>query len=434
MKRKLYNALIGGTSINNVMFLFNHTQDIYIYGASYMGSVTGKALQTNGIAIKGFIDQRADDIGKCAGLPVYTLEEFCHVADTQSIIFVAVKNVYYHAQIAQQLFALGYQKIIYKTSHAIRGTMSVNEQILDKAYESIYKSGDIPPFRIPVIEPICELEYKPPRILQEENGYLTFCVPLEQLYTGTTVQKWTNVPVLTMIPHIRLFQFFEGTISEYPNDYIELCAQGARNENIEITDSWKNYVLKNRFHTYEQMRWRYDYEPEFFIKQAPEAAWNPKGYFNLLTGKHRICFLAAMGKSTVAIKMKKQEWDSLFSQNCFQEICQILEENPNIILPLPHFYFQGNMQYHCMFVQKKLRKIYEQMYDEYAMRGNDRKITRIYDLTSEHGYFATIFTQMGFQVSMDRNFSSEIEKIYTKMGMKVSNGVCSKKNIWIIKP
>ena len=85
------------------------------------------------------------------------------------------------------------------------------------------------------------------------------------------------------------------------------------------------------------------------------------------------------------------------------------------------------MQYHCMFVQKKLRKIYEQMYDEYAMRGNDRKITRIYDLTSEHGYFATIFTQMGFPVSIDRNFSSEIEKIYTKMGMKVSNGVCSKK-------
>lgn len=329
-------------------FSFKDAKDVYIYGASYMGSVTGKALLKNGIKLKGFIDQRAEDIGQCIGIPVYTPEVFRREADSQAVIFVAVKNVYYHMEIAKSLYEHGYTRLIYKTSHAINGSLTAEEQILDQAYESIYKIGNIPAFQIPVIVPQRELCWKDCRILSEKDGYVTFSAPLEQIYTGQTADQWTDVPILSLIPHIRLFRHFNGDEHSMPDDYIKLCEEGAKSENIEITDSWRSYVLRNRFHIYEQMRWRYDNEPEYFIEQAPVAAWNERGYFNLQTGKHRICFLAAMGRYSVPVKIRQEEWQRLCECRRFKEIKQLLVQNPDLKVPLPHFYFQSNMQYHCM--------------------------------------------------------------------------------------
>lgn len=373
------------------------------------------------MSIKGFIDQRAADIQECAGLPVYDIDGLRTVADSQAVIFVAVKNVYYHMEIARNLYSNGYTRIVYKTSHAINGGMSHEEQLMDEAYECIYKTGDIPEFEIPIIEPKREFDWKGSRILKEEKEYITFYAPMEQVYTGLTAKQWTDIPILTLLPHIRLFQYFEGESKKKPDDYIKECEEGARSEQIEITESWKNYVLQNRFHTYEQMRWRYDNEPEFFIEQAPEVVWNEKGYFNLCTGKHRICFLAAMGKTSVPVKLKRQAWERLNNDGNLNKIRQILEQNPDWKLPLPHFYFQGDRQYHCIFFQKKLRKIFDQMYDENVMQGNHRKICELYDLTKHSGYFATIFSQMGFHVYRANVFSPEEHAIYTQIGMKLSN-------------
>lgn len=382
-----------------------------------MGSVTGKALIKNGIQIKGYIDRRAEEIRECIGIPVYSISELKKTTNAEAVIFVAVKNVYYHMEIASTLYDCGFRKIIYKTAHAINGCMSSEEKILDMAYESIYKTGDIPAFDIPVIEPEQELEWQDNRIIWESGDYVTVNVPLEQIYTGITTEQWADVPVLSLIPHIRMFQYFEGKRKEKPEDYVKLCEEGARNENIEITESWKQYVLQNRFNIYEQMRWRYENEPDFFVEQAPAVTWNEKGYFNLRTGKHRICFLAAMDRTSVPVKMEKKVWTELCEDKKIRQIRQILEKKPNLKIPLPHFYFQGNIQYHCILHQRKLRNVYAQMYDENIMRGKDRKTYEVYDLTQDSGYFAVIFSQMGFRVFKDCNLSKEENEIYAHLGM-----------------
>lgn len=404
--------------INGAEFNFKNAKEVYIYGASYIGSVTGKALLKKGMSLRGFIDKRAEDIKECIGLPVYDMEGLKSVASTQAVIFVAVKNVYYHMEIAKTLYVNGYTRIIYKTAHAINGGMDCRDRVLDEAYESIYKTGDIPEFDIPIVEPKKEFGWNSSKILKEEKEFIIFYAPMEQIYTGLTAKQWTNIPILALLPHIRLFQYFEGTLDKRPDDYIRECEKGARSESIAITESWKDYILQNRFHTYEQMRWRYDNAPEFFIEQAPEVVWNEKGYFNLQTGKHRICFLAAMGKTSVPVKLKRDTWERLNEDVNLNKIRQILERNPEAKLPLPHFYFQGNRQYHCIFYQKKLRKILEQMYDNGLMRGNDKKFSAIYDFTKNRGYFAFLFSQMGFHIYRNSKISLETE-IYRRMGMNV---------------
>ena len=69
-----------------------------------MGSVTGKALLENGKRICGFIDKRAKDIRQCIGYPVYDIETLKKKAGRHAVIFVAVKNVFYHMDIAVELY------------------------------------------------------------------------------------------------------------------------------------------------------------------------------------------------------------------------------------------------------------------------------------------------------------------------------------------
>ena len=385
-----------------------------------MGSVTGKALLENGKRICGFIDKRAKDIRQCIGYPVYDIETLKKKAGRHAVIFVAVKNVFYHMDIAVELYANGFERIIYKSCHAIHGTMSGEEQLLDKAYELIYKTGDIPDFEIPIVLPKQEFQWTPSRILLETEEYVTLNAPLEQIYTGVTAAKWTNTPVLSLIPYIELFRYFEGDSQCRPDDYIALCEEGARSEQIEITDSWKQYALENRFHIFGQMRWQYEHEPEFFTVQAPEAAWDKRGYFRLLTGKHRICFLIAMGKTSAPLKIRKDTWRAICEDPKLHEIRQILERSPNAQMPLPHIYFQGNRQFHCIFYQKKLREIYWQMYKTGQMCGQERETLEIRDQTQDSGYFSLIFSQMGFCVYRDFRLSSDKNEIYQKLGMKIS--------------
>ena len=84
-----------------------------------MGSVTGKALLENGKRICGFIDKRAKDIRQCIGYPVYDIETLKKKAGRHAVIFVAVKNVFYHMDIAVELYANGFERIIYNSFHAI---------------------------------------------------------------------------------------------------------------------------------------------------------------------------------------------------------------------------------------------------------------------------------------------------------------------------
>ncbi|MCM1258667.1 MAG: hypothetical protein NC307_12535 [Roseburia sp.] len=345
----------------------------------------------------GFVDKRAKDIGKCLGLPVYELEELKEHVKEDAVIFVAVKNVYYHEDIVETLNSLGFFYVIYKSEKAIAGEMGDREKALDAAYEGIYKKGNVLPLQIPVIMAQKKINWKEDVLLKEDVGEVVVKIPVELLHTGVTDATWMNVPVLLLIPYIDLFRYFQGQEQYSPNDYIELCQKGANNENLKITKSWKEYVLLNRRDIFEQMYLKYEFEPDYFLDSAPKAKWNDKGYFTIETGKHRVCFLISMGVMNIPVRISKVSWAEYVDGNRIDRLKNILMKHTDLKIPIPHPFFQGTAQYNSFRQQMILQRILRILYKEKLLIGSDRKIDTVIDGTDTAGYFARFFSSMGMK-------------------------------------
>lgn len=293
---------------SNDEFWLDKKTPIYIYGASYIGTVTAKALIENKANVQGFIDQRAEEIQSVQGLPVFNP----HMLDipVSSIIFVGVKNVYYHKDIVKLLNNYGYFNIIYKSSNAIQNVMDESEKRLDEAYERMYKRGIIEAGCFPVIVSMEQEKGVYSKLIEEKEEVLLL-LPVEIVYTGITDSQWTNVPVLAAIPYLELFRFFlggkEGNIGNI-EPYLRLCEKGAESENVKITAKWKKYVIENRYDIFVKMWERLEEDPLFFRKTAPKATFNSKGYFNLETGKHRVIFQVALGYARIPVRITMDDY------------------------------------------------------------------------------------------------------------------------------
>lgn len=387
-----------------------------------MGSVTGKALLNRGFKVIAFIDERADEIKECLNLPVYTIEQFQKGFQKDLVIFVAVKNVYYHIAIVGNLNKAGFERIIYKSGSIIQGNANKREHILDTAYESIIKKGLVPSFSIPIVPYQKKLIWNKAKILDRCGDDIVVKMPAELLYTGKTDLEWTDVPILLLLPHISIFHFFGGDTRYSPEDYVLLCQKGAQNEELQITERWKKYVIKNRKDAYKNMRWKYEYEPEYFIKNAPEVELNSRGTFTLKTGKHRVSFMLSMGAVSIPVRIKETVWEKYYYSDKVQELKKILEKNQDLEIPIFHPCCQENIEYNCIFQQMMLRKILEMMYRMKILTGRKRCVEGVVDLTNTHGYFAHFFSGMGMKVytpkkkleldtTLDRVFNVEVSDI-----------------------
>lgn len=352
--------------------------------------------------VVGFIDKRAQDIKECLGLPVYSLEELRKSVKEDTVIFVAVKNVYYHEDIVESLNSLGYFNVIYKTQKAIAGDMESVERNLDVVYEGIYKKGNVLPIQIPIIKVQKSINWKEDVFLKEGTEDIVVKIPVELLYTGVTDATWMNVPVLLLIPYIDLFRYFQGQEQYSPNDYIELCQRGAENENLKITKSWKEYVLLNRRDIFEQMYLKYEFEPDYFLESAPKVRWNKRGHFTIETGKHRVCFLISMGLMNIPVRISKSDWADYLNEEAINGLKKLLEKHTETKIPIPHPSFQGIVQYNSFRQQTILQRILRILYKEKLMIGSGRKIDTVIDCTATAGYFARFFSGMGMKTFVEK--------------------------------
>lgn len=380
------------------MFTVDKNTSFIIYGASYIGSVTGKELQKQGNKILYFVDKRAEEIKECIGVTVISLDELSKLNQRDAVIFVAVKNVYYHEEIVEELNEIGYEKVIYKTANAISGEMSTEECVLDSVYEGMYKKGLSSSCEVPIILSKSKAEFPQVALIREEEKDVIVRMPVELVYTGVTDEQWTDVPILAAVPYWQLFRFFEGMPGYTPDNYIELCKKGAENEGLKITDGWKQYVLSNRYSIYENMRWRLEFTPEYFIDNAPKATFNSKGYFNLQTGKHRISFLVALGYGTVAIRVDKKEWEAFYNNEEKEQLEKYLINFPRKKQPIIHPYFMGNLNYCTRETRKDLMDVMEKWYKEGVVRGNYRTKEKVVCDLQRDEYYEEFFNKMGIQL------------------------------------
>ena len=132
---------------------------------------------------------------------------------------------------------------------------------------------------------------------------------MELIYTNDTETFWGNINIQALYPHISFFNFLANKREAEKESYLEFCEQSASAiGDIKITKAWRENVLRNRTKIYQQMCNALDLDSDFFIRTAPTATWNKKGYFNLTSGKHRATFLTSKGKRYIPLSILKSDY------------------------------------------------------------------------------------------------------------------------------
>ena len=224
---------------------------IVIYGAAAVGLIIYDICKELNIPVSGFIDKRADEIGNIQGVPVYSVDSGeTDILDKDCAVFVAVKNVFEHDNIAEKLIKNGFNNIIYRPYAVIKGKGSENEKILYEVYEKFVQKelfeGDIPK----TFE-ACQYEYRDYATVKKGENIRIVFVPIETLFTdikkGADKWKWLNIPVMALLPHIAFFRWMDQQEGFSSDMYLKFCIDSTKVKGqINVTERWKQNVIKNR--------------------------------------------------------------------------------------------------------------------------------------------------------------------------------------------
>ena len=94
-------------------FHFKKEYRYFIYGASIRGKAARKALEGAGYHVEAFFDRNADSFSDIDGMKVYHPGRFEHGGFESAVVVVTITNSYEHPMIADYLYGLGYDKIVY---------------------------------------------------------------------------------------------------------------------------------------------------------------------------------------------------------------------------------------------------------------------------------------------------------------------------------
>ena len=355
--------------------LFTKNTEIILYGAASIGILVYRIFIDNGFNVIGFVDKRANEIHELYGLPVWTIDEIPETIRKKDIVFfVSIKNVFEHEEIVKKIVNKGCYNIIYKAFSVLNGGGTEEEQHICNIYDDIL-GGNIQEKYI--FAPTMKVsKLKKDFALIENNGASVIAyVPIDYIFTNHYahggMKKWSDVNILALFTHIKFFEYLSGNMMGEVDSYLnEYCVYTAKLHNdVEITDAWKQNVLRNRAMIYEQMNLALDIDYRFFERNAAEAIWNRKGYFNLLSGKHRTTFLVSKGKNYIPLRISIEDYQKFLKSEILEYNQEFIVDNnlEREMIFHPFYYKQSIMGYskHYNIVRGIVQSLSEEIYWEY---------------------------------------------------------------------
>jgi len=346
--------------------------NLVLYGAATMGMLTFRYLESVGYNIIAFIDKRAKEISEICGIPVYAPNSnFLLEGNKECVIIITVKNVFSHEEIFDYLYELGYRKIIFKSYWELLGVGNETSRYLGDLFDNIVSKHILDGMdKVPYADGCTEFIEHDFALIEEKNHMCTVYVPTELVFTNYGIKKgeWSDIPVLALYPHIQFFNFLSGEKKGNSENYLEYCVQAALQvEGVVITDAWKRNVISNRTEIFERMRMAIDIDPSFFIRNAAEAKWNKRGYFNLCSGKHRVTFLISQGYNFVPLHISQSDYNAWMNRRVLNEFICYIKENriyklPFVVSHPMFYYFPSNFNVQLYRIRNRLMEfITEQM-------------------------------------------------------------------------
>lgn len=317
-----------------------------LYGAASIGGIVKDALESCGYEVVGYIDKRAHEMKQYNGLPVWSIHNVPEVGyDKEIAVYISVKNVFEHEKIARQLIGAGFQNLIYKPYNVLLGNASPKENMLAQLYDDLFE-GRLKGNEFNIPDCTSEVSLYDYAMISKENGQVTAYIPVEYIFTNDyrddEMQKWGNIPIPCFFTHINFFRSLDGdsncSVLPYLKEYCEFTAK--IDGKIEITDAWRDNVIANRTHIFEQMSESLYLDSLFFIRNAATAVWNRSGkYFNLTSGKHRCTFLAAKGNKYIPLEISEVDYAAFVNQSKIDAVKNMVDlYGGTVVIPNPYFY------------------------------------------------------------------------------------------------
>ena len=367
---------------------------IIIYGAGTQGSKVHKRLLDKGLEVLCFCDKRGREIEEFEGISVTTPEDIADFSgkDDYAVVF-SVKNVYDHDAIARMLIKSGFNNQVFLPGRIITGNANDEEKAIADMYNSLVDSEEddgkreVPPVfkvRLPKMHDVC--------FIGEAEGMVSARFYLPVVYTDNDVveeRKMADNNICTIYPHIQLFRRFAGDPEASVDDYMDFCIYAANRRNVKVTDAWKANVISNRLEIYNNMQRSLNFRPDYFLEHSVPAIYN-ENRFNICSGKHRAAFMVAKGYSCIALRVKKEDYDTYLNEPVLAEIMDYMEKNEiaNLASPIEHPYF---LDYPCINSE-----FYIELYKLAAMIMSKDQLTNTGHMDMENQSIGVGFDDGGF--------------------------------------
>ena len=402
----------------------NKTSKVIIYGAATTGAIIYHNLIKLGFEVIAFIDKRADEIESYYDLPVWNLRqaETYFKKNDNVITIVGIKNVFEHEKTAKKLWEIGCSRIVFRPNKEIEGHGEIQDKALNIMYDQIMKGEN--PEEGYIIEGFEQFPLKDAAIIEEHDDYVIANIPRYYVFSDNYSDKkilWGNIPCLGLIPHIGLFKLFLGQDNEEYKEYMKFCREAAlRSGGIVVSKAWEDSVYHNRLDVFNHMQYSWEHDRDFFIRNAVEADYNEKGYFNIRSGKHRIVYMLVKGSRYIPLKIKKADYYRWNGEEKAIELNELLTDLNKDALPIilgnPYFYnYPCNASnFYEEILVKVISLIYTRQYYEEERFDFTNKAVLFCNTT--FSLYADIFKMLNFQVNICEDNENNREIINAILG------------------
>lgn len=398
---------------------------VIFYGAASIGTIMLPQFRNAGFDVIGFIDKRAKEMPSFMHRPVYSIDDRAldSMLSDDFVVIISVKNVFEHSNIANALINRGFHQIIFRPNASLEGYGNELQNKLNDAYSLVENEKYDEAKGIPCSEVKEPFVPRDSAIIDGDNDQVVAYLPIDMLFSDNKKREtsWFNKPVMAMLPHIDLFRFISGDTHYTVDRYMQFCIDSAKNSDwIEITDAWKQNVVKNRAQIYEHMMNSMDLEPNFFIRNAPKCTYDQRRcLFNLNSGKHRAALFVSLKRKFIPLKIEKASYEQYLKKDLIESLSKELnEEYPDVLpAPVPHPYFYSypceSKEFYYNFLYFLSYHIADDLYNKtHRIDFNDVSIRfALNDL----GFMERVAWRWGCSISISNEHNSNCLKILDKL-------------------
>ena len=342
-------------------FDLGYSTPIIIYGAGIRGQLFHHNLMNSGFSnILLFLDNNADTIHSVLGKKVLApqSEAVSFRSKADAVVVVSVTNVFEHAAIAARLHSVGFENIICKfiangsTSQSTRIINDIFDNILDMKY---YKTKLKPVSRVPKYSTLETTDSVTDSVLRViDETYLVAAVPVELVFSLGTQTKLTpykteelakqfgltklaDEPFFNVSQQICLFEYFETGDSRKLDSYINVIRFNYQLIGKTLKETDLQRIISSRQEVYCHMNHILSVNAEFFRDNPVKLKWNPKGYFNILDGKHRLALFITKGLRQIPSKISKHDYEQWLNPVQLENVTDLSKMRNAVHLLHPSF-------------------------------------------------------------------------------------------------